>query len=202
MGENEFIPTRRSLLSRLKNWDDQDGWRQFFDTYWRLIYRVAVKAGLSDAAAQDVVQETILSVAQRMPGFQYDPAVGSFKSWLMLVIRRRIADHLRKRYSHAERCAGLPADELAEIPDDSLERLESIWENEWRTQIRHAALEKVKRQVKPEQFQMFDFYVLQRLPVREVARTLGVSVMQVYLARHRIGNLLKGEMANLEKRMV
>src|SRR5687767_6840579 len=94
MGENEFIPTRRRLLSRLKNWDDQDSWRQFFDTYCRLIYRVAVKAGLTDAAAQDVVQESILSVAQRMPGFQYDPAVGSFKSWLMLVIRRRIADHL------------------------------------------------------------------------------------------------------------
>jgi RNA polymerase sigma-70 factor (ECF subfamily) len=60
----------------------------------------------------------------------------------------------------------------------------------------------VKRRVKAEQFQMFEFYALQRLPVREVAQALGVSVMQVYLARHRIGNLLKQEMAHLEKRMV
>ena len=35
---DEFIPTRRSLLSRLKNWDDQDSWRDFFNTYWKLIY--------------------------------------------------------------------------------------------------------------------------------------------------------------------
>jgi len=202
MNTDEFIPTRRSLLSRLKSWQDQDSWREFFDTYWRLIYRVATKAGLDDAAAQDVVQDTILSVAQRMPGFKYDPALGSFKSWLMLVIRRRIADHLRKQYAATKVCEGFPPEQLTEIADDSLDRLESIWEEEWRDQIRRVALEKVKRRVKPEQFQMFDFYALQGLPVQEVARTLGVSVMRVYLARHRIGNLLKGEMANLEKRMI
>jgi RNA polymerase sigma-70 factor (ECF subfamily) len=202
MNPGEFIPTRRSLLSRLKSWEDQDSWRQFFDTYWRLIYRVALKAGLNDAAAQDVVQETILSVAQRMPGFKYDPAVGSFKSWLMLVIRRRIADHLRKQYAGARLSNGIEVDQLTEVPDDSLEQLQGIWDEEWRTQIRQAALEKVKRRVKPEQFQMFDFYVLQQMPPREVAKSLGVSLMQVYLSRHRIGSLLKNEMAKLEKRMV
>lgn len=201
MDQERFIPTRRSLLSRLRSWDDQDSWRDFFDTYWRLIYSVAVKAGLRDADAQDVVQEAILSVAERMPGFKYDPSIGSFKSWLMLIIRRRIADHLRKEYAGARASHGVPVDDLAELPDDSLQRLEGIWEEEWRNQIRQAAIDKVKRRVKPEQFQMFDFYVLQQLPVREVAQSLGVSVMQVYLARHRIGNLLKEEMANLEKRM-
>jgi RNA polymerase sigma-70 factor (ECF subfamily) len=67
---NEFIPTRQSLLSRLKDWDNQDSWREFFNTYWRLIYEFAVKAGLKDAEAQDVVQETVLSVANQMQGFQ------------------------------------------------------------------------------------------------------------------------------------
>jgi RNA polymerase sigma-70 factor (ECF subfamily) len=205
MGQSEFIPTRQSLLSRLRSWDNQDSWREFFDTYWRLIYRVAVKAGLSDAEAQDVVQETVLSVAQRMPGFKYDPDIGSFKSWLMLIIRRRIADHLRRRYSRIEvEQSGYKSAEarpLEEIPDDSLDRLEAVWEEEWRAQVREAALERVKRRVKAEQFQMFDFSVLQGLPVREVAKTLGVSVMQVYLARHRIGNLLKSEMATLEKKI-
>jgi RNA polymerase sigma-70 factor (ECF subfamily) len=206
MGPSEFIPTRRTLLSRLKSWENEDSWREFFDTYWRLIYRMAVKAGLGDAEAQDVVQETVLSVAQKMPGFKYDPALGSFKSWLMLIVRRRIADHLRRHYSRVEveQGGGRPtaaAQRLDEIPDDSLNRLEAVWEEEWRTQVREAALERVKRRVKAEQFQMFDFYVLQGLPVRDVAKTLGVSVMQVYLARHRIGNLLKREMASLEKRM-
>src|SRR5579863_484913 len=93
----ELIPTRQSLLSRLKDWEDQDGWKIFFDTYWRLIYGTAVKAGLSDAEAQDVVQETIVSVLKSMPKFKYDSSKGSFKSWLLNLTKWRIVDHLRRR---------------------------------------------------------------------------------------------------------
>ncbi|MBM3833633.1 MAG: sigma-70 family RNA polymerase sigma factor [Verrucomicrobia bacterium] len=68
MAENpdEFIPTRRSLLSRLKDWDDQESWKEFFNTYWKLIYGVAIKSGLTDAEAPDVVQDAIISIAKKM----------------------------------------------------------------------------------------------------------------------------------------
>src|SRR6266487_4319585 len=55
--------------------------QRFFDIYWRLIYGVALRAGLTDAEAQDVVQETVISVAKHLPGFRYDPKVCSFKTW-------------------------------------------------------------------------------------------------------------------------
>ena len=97
MPANEFIPTRRSLLSRLKNWNDQASWQDFFDTYWKLIYSVARQSGLHDAEAQDVLQEVLLAVAKKMPAFKYDPAIGSFKSWLLLITRRRITDNMRKQ---------------------------------------------------------------------------------------------------------
>ena len=61
---HDLNPTRYSLLSRLQNWDDQDSWRDFFDTYWRLIYSVAIKSGLTENEAQEVVQETVIAVAR------------------------------------------------------------------------------------------------------------------------------------------
>ncbi|HEY2952326.1 MAG TPA: sigma-70 family RNA polymerase sigma factor, partial [Verrucomicrobiae bacterium] len=64
-----------------------------------------------------------------------------------------------------------------------------------------AALEQVKRQVSDRQFQIFDLYVLQNWSVREVARTLRVSAAQVYLAKHRVGGLLKKAVKSLERRM-
>src|SRR6266446_5013449 len=94
---DELLPTRWSLLSRLKNWDDQESWQEFFSTYWKLIYSVAIKAGLTDEEAEDVVQETVLSVAKKMDTFKYDPEVCSFRGWLMHVTRLRITDQLRKR---------------------------------------------------------------------------------------------------------
>src|SRR5215471_21477457 len=93
----ESILTRQSLLARMRNWSDQVSWQQFFNTYWRLIYGVATQAGLSATEAEDVVQETVLAVAKRIGQFKNDPALGSFKSWLMLITRRRIADQFRKR---------------------------------------------------------------------------------------------------------
>src|SRR6185436_20130176 len=93
----ELIPTRQSLLERLRRWDDQCSWQEFFDSYWGLIYGVARKAGLNDADAQDVVQETIIATARKMPEFRYDPSVGTFKAWLMRLTRWRIADHFRRQ---------------------------------------------------------------------------------------------------------
>src|SRR5712664_1471473 len=94
---DELILTRASLINRLKNWQDQSSWQEFFDIYWKLIYGVARKAGLTDAESQDVVQVTMASVAKHMPTFQYDPAIGSFKAWLLNMTRWRIIGQLRKR---------------------------------------------------------------------------------------------------------
>src|SRR5882672_4347896 len=96
---DELIPTRATLLQRLKNWQDESSWQDFFDTYWKLIYHIALQAGLNEAEAQDVVQETMISVAKHMPTFKYDPALGSFKGWLLNMTRWRIIDQARKRRS-------------------------------------------------------------------------------------------------------
>src|SRR5438552_2662791 len=93
----ELIPTRQSLLSRLKDWNDQESWKTFFDTYWKLIYTTALKTGLSDAEAQDVVQETLICVSNTMPDFKYRATNRSFKSWLLQLTGWRIHDHLRRQ---------------------------------------------------------------------------------------------------------
>jgi RNA polymerase sigma-70 factor (ECF subfamily) len=207
-GPDPFLPTRRSLLTRLKNWEDQESWRDFFDTYWGLIYGVAIKQGLSDAEAQDVVQETVITVWKHMPGFHYDPAIGSFKSWLLNTTRWRIADQFRKRPRHLDQVRDRPcegADRTAtidRIPDPSVPDLEAVWEHEWEQNLADAALRRVKSRVTARQYQIFDLYVLKQWPVSKVARALGVSLGQVYLARHRIGNLVKKEARNLRARPI
>src|SRR5215470_19327018 len=78
----DLIPTRKSLLARLTDWEDKESWRTFFDTYWRLIYGFAVGRGLSHQEAQEVVQETVIAVAKNIGKFHYNPRVSSFKTWL------------------------------------------------------------------------------------------------------------------------
>jgi RNA polymerase sigma-70 factor (ECF subfamily) len=199
----DLLPTRRSLLSRLRDWDDQEGWRDFFQTYWRLIYDVARNAGLSDAEAQEVVQATVISVVKQMPGFRYDPARGRFKGWLLQITRRRIADLVRQRMRASGTSVGTPVETLGmehaeRLPDPAGGGFEAIWDVEWEKHLFAAAVECVKRQVNPEQYQLFDLYVVQRWPVKKISATLGVSAGQVYLAKHRVGALLKKELKRLE----
>jgi len=203
----EFLPTRKTLLSRLRDRGDQDSWREFFNTYWRLIYSVALKSGLTEAEAQDVVQETILTVTKQMPGFKYDAQNGSFKAWLVQVTQSRIVDHLRKRPPWAAEQRSARVDDTQRtsttnrIPDPKEFRVEEIWEEEWQQNLMEVALEKVKSQVKPKHYQIFDLAVLRGWPVRDVVRTLEVNAGQIYLVKQRLSKLVKREVKRLEQRM-
>ena len=204
-------------MNRLKDWGDQASWQDFFDTYWRLIYNVAVKAGLSDTEAQEVVQETVIVVAKNISEFKADPARGSFSAWLLHTTRWRIADQFRKRVRQASflteagKAGETPAlrsndtgmtDAIDRVPDPAGVQLEAVWTEEWEKNLVTAALEQVKLQVSPKQYQIFDLHVLQNLPVRDTARTMQVSVASVYMAKHRISRLLKKEVQKLKKKMV
>jgi len=217
MNDDEFIPTRRSLLSRLKNWDDQRSWQEFFDTYGRLIYRVAAKAGLTDAEAQDVVQETVIVVARKIPGFKYDPALGSFKSWLLLITRRRVEKQLKRRMpvtvGQAPRLSGsggtpdLRCEDtkrtatVERVADLNAFDIEAAWDAEWNRNLWDAAVARVKLKVRPKQFQMFDLYVVKEWPVKDVTRALGVTATQVYVNKHRIAARIEAELKALQPKL-
>jgi RNA polymerase sigma factor (sigma-70 family) len=205
--DNSSVATRASLLGRLKSLEDRAGWQEFFDTYWQLLHGVALKAGLTDAEAQDVVQETIITTAKHLPAFHYDPKVCSFKTWLLRLARWRIIDQLRRR---------LPAIQVVEaaVEDDAtatalLDRLtggaapdlEQIWREEWEKLVLAAAIDRAKQRVRPEQFQIFDLYALKGMPASQVASLLGVSVARVYLARHRVAKVVRAEALQLERAM-
>jgi RNA polymerase sigma factor (sigma-70 family) len=203
MKNSALIATRRSLVDRLANWDDQRRWQEFFDTYWKLIYSAARKSGLADAEAQEVVQETVITVAKNIDRLQYDPAIGSFKGWLLQITRWRIADQFRKREPDAAKRPPAPDDPLTatieRVPDLQTVDLDAVWEAEWKDNLLEAAIARVKKKIDPKQFQIFDCYVRKEWPAQKVAARLAVNVGQVYLARHRVSALLKKEIKTLEK---
>lgn len=198
---DEFLPTRQSLLERLKRWDDQESWRDFFNAYGGLLYRTALKAGLNEAEAQDVVQDTIITVARKIDHFRYDPAKDSFKGWLLYLTRKKIASEYRKR-ARGGAAPGVAADrvEIERMADPAAD-LEAIWEEEWARALREEALAKVKAEAGAKQFQMFQLYALNEMPAAEVAKALDVPVAQVYLAKHRVSTMFKKKISQLKAKL-
>lgn len=206
VSESDPDATRSSLLRRLRNWDDQGGWQEFFETYWKLIYAVSIKAGLSDTEAHDVVQETVVAVAKQMREKGFDRQRSSFRNWICLVTRRRIIDHLRLRKpdrpnfeSPSGDATETGTDPLHRLPDPVSVDLDAIWAEEWRKNLVDLAIERVKCRLPAKQFQIFDLYVLKSVPLREVTRTLHVSATLVYVTKHRVSSLVKREVRRLEQ---
>jgi RNA polymerase sigma factor (sigma-70 family) len=199
----ELLPTRHSLVERLRDLDDQASWRQFFETYWKLIYAAALRSGLTEQEAEDAVQETVIGVARKMETFRYDPAVCSFKGWLMHVTRCRIADQFRRR-----RGQNVPLDpfdhETSASPlyptaSCSPHGLEAVWEEEWQRNLVDLALQRVRRGIRPEHYQIFHLHAVKGLGVRDVAKLTGASLPKVYVTFHRVSKLVKAEVRRLER---
>jgi RNA polymerase sigma factor (sigma-70 family) len=203
---DSLLPTRRTLLTRLRDCQDQAGWREFFDTYWRLIYKVARNSGLPDAEAQDVVQTTFIYLVRRMPNFRYDRARGSFKSWLRVVTRSRIHVYWRREKANAK-LRHEPRDaesdggaDLVELqPDPAGDALDEIWQREWEANLLSQAFARLRSSVSSQHLLIFRLSTMGELPLTQVAKKLGVSLAQIYLARHRVGKLFRAEVSRLRR---
>jgi RNA polymerase sigma factor (sigma-70 family) len=193
--------TRRSLLSRVKNPEDQESWRVFYNTYNKMVHSVAAKAGLNYVECEEVVQETFIALSKKMPGFQYDPKK-SFRAWLSHTTGFKIKDQFRRRKrdlfidppTNTERRTST----IERIADPASIEVEGIFESEWRERVLELAVERVKKQVTATQFQIFELYVMKKWPARKVATTLRISIGRVYLAKHRVWKLVKREVKALE----
>jgi len=200
--KSDSLATHASLLERLKQLEDQGSWQEFYTTYRKLIFSFAVKHGLTGTEAEEVVQETVITVARNLPEFRYDPERCSFKTWLFTLTLWRIQDQLRKRHPEETSMHRKPGDTdrtntVERLAGPEEERLTALWEEEWKRDLFERALERVKAQLPEKPFQIFDLYALQGWPALEVARSLGVSLGRVYVTKHRIAALLKKETKRL-----
>lgn len=160
------------------------------------------RAGLHHSEAEDLVQEIVVAVAQKMPEFQYDRERCTFKGWLMLITRSRLANLIRNTNRRLPRAENLKdIDDEGPVLDPSKNvspEIEIIWEEEWRKNLMEQAIRSVKAKVPIEQYQIFDLNVLKEIDGRKVSKMLGVSMSRVYVTKHRLSKMIREEVQRLE----
>ena len=201
--EAPLLETRSSLIQRLKATINGESWEEFFHTYWELIYNVARRAGLSEADAQDIVQETILKVHNSLDRFEYNRKRGTFKGWLRTVTRSRLNDFFKKQQRRPALNQPLEetADELQNLRDPEGPEIEKIWDEEWSKNLIQSALNRTKKLTSPKQFQIFKCHYIDEWTVRETCRTLGVNAAQVYMAKQRVGKIFREAVETLQEQV-
>jgi RNA polymerase sigma-70 factor (ECF subfamily) len=199
--EAKLLPTDIGLLARLRNPDDFAARRDFVQLYQKLIYRAAIRAGLWEDEAEEVLQQTMICVARRMEGFRYEPERCSFKGWLMHIIRGHIKDCLRKQRTQAQRfesLEGAAAVAAEDFPDPQAERaFEAMWIEEWRTRVLSEANTRARSSVKAKHYDIYNLHRLHGHSVQEICRRLSVLPVTVRVVSCRVARRIRQEVQRL-----
>jgi RNA polymerase sigma factor (sigma-70 family) len=180
--------TRPSLLVRVRDAGDGPAWSQFVDLYGPLIFAFGRRQGLQDADAADLTQEVLARVCQAVRALDYDPAHGTFRSWLYTVTRNCFITFVRRCQRHES--AGGAEQLLADRPAADAEE---TWRSEYRRRLFGWAAEQVRGEVSTQAWQAFWETGVMGRAARDVAAELGMSVAAVYMAKSRTLERIRAE---------
>jgi len=172
--------TSITLLSALRNSDDQVAWDRFVRIYTPFIYYWARKAGLQPADSADLVQDVFTLLVQKLPEFRYDSGK-SFRGWLRTVTLNKWREKNRRRVLAFDKAV---SDQLEKLP--SAEDVEAAWDQEYSQQLVRSALAELQSHIEPAIWNMFWQHAVCGRPAADVARELRGSLWQVYGAKARV----------------
>src|SRR5262249_21383684 len=178
--------TRRSLVLRLRNLDDQAAWAEFVDVYEPLIFRVARRKGLQEADARDLSQEVFRAVATAIDRWDPDPAKGKFRAWLFRIARNLLVSFLARERRRARGSGRTSVHGLLAAEPAADAAAEAEFGAEFRRRAFRWAAEKVQHEFAESTWQAFWRTGVDNRPVADVAAELGLSAGAVYIARSRV----------------
>src|SRR6516164_11213245 len=198
MASPQLPSTRETLLARLRHDPtDQAAWGEFVEHYGRHIYRWCRQWQLQDADAEDVTQEILLKLAEKLRTFAYDPS-RSFRGWLKTITHHAWRDFVDQRGRRARGAGGdHEAQELLhtlEAREDLVQKLEEAFDHE----LLEAAKVQVRLRVAPHTWEAFRLAALDGVPIPEVAARVNMQVAMVYVAKSKVQKMLQEEIHKLE----
>jgi RNA polymerase sigma-70 factor (ECF subfamily) len=157
-------------LVRRAQTGDADALRDLVRLAYPLVRRWALVRTGDPTEADDLTQDVLVHVMQRLDGFQ---GAGRFTTWLYTVVRRAAADRFRRR-SRRARLEGDPRAAMEVTP-------ETPPDPDARTQTDESlgVIEAFFRRLPPRQREVFDLAELQGLTSPEIARRLGIEPVSV-----------------------
>jgi RNA polymerase sigma-70 factor (ECF subfamily) len=191
--------TRRSLVLRLRNLDDEAAWTEFLQIYEPLVYRLARSKGLQDADARDLCQDVFRAVAGAIDRWDPDPAKGRFRGWLFRIARNLMVNLLVRQRRQIQGSGRTSVYELLEAQPENDSQAEAEFAVAFQRRAFRWAAEQVQKDFSEATWQAFWQTGVLNRPVAEVATELGMTVGAVYVARSRVLARLRDRVAQLSE---
>jgi len=190
MNDDKYV-TRKTLLMRAKNRNDQDAWEEFVEVYRRFIYHVLNRMNVNENDFDDMVQEVLIRLWEKLGS--YDPEKARFRSWLSFVIRNIVINSFRKKNLHVEKLEQF-SDSLS--TKSSKSEVEKMIEREWKMHVSNMALATIKELFSGKAVQVFEMS-LQGLDNAQISVQLGIGQNSVKVLKSRVKSRYMAEVQRL-----
>ena len=169
------------LLARCQA-GDRTAWDTLVEAYWQRLYGYAVRATGNNELAQDLVQETILRIVQRLDRYTDQ---GKFEAWLFRILVNLVRDHGRSLSRHPTQSTVIEADgQRLEMTDDLPGKvaapMEPLQDREDKDRLLAALL---KLPEGDRQILLLRHFA--DMPFKDIARTLDCPIGTVLARAHR-----------------
>jgi RNA polymerase sigma factor (sigma-70 family) len=171
---------------------DVEAWDQFVRRYRPKIYGWCRAWGLQEADAEDVAQEVISKLTQKMAAFRYDRS-RSFRAWLKTITQHTLCDLVASR-TRSVGSQAMPILDNLEARADLERQIEEIINRE----LLDLAIAKVRQRVAPATWDAFRLTTFEGRSGAEASKELGMPIASVFVAKHRVQKLLKEEIDEIE----
>jgi RNA polymerase sigma-70 factor (ECF subfamily) len=190
--------TSATLLGRLRqDVTDQQAWGEFVTRYSPRIYGWCRHWKLQEADAEDVTQNVLVTLAQKMATFAYDPA-RSFRGWLRTITEHALSDFLARRQRAVLGSGDFQVEEMLHTIEARID-LHSRLDTEFDPELLEEAQARVQLRVEPQTWEAFRLTAIDGLSGADTARQLGLQVTAVFKARSRVQRMLQEELQKLEE---
>jgi RNA polymerase sigma factor (sigma-70 family) len=185
--------TSLTLMEHLRQFPrNAEAWERFVELYRPKIYGWCRVWGLQEADAEDVAQDVIAKLTQKMTRFDYD-RTRCFRAWLKTITQHALSDLLASR-CRALGDGPLPIHSSIEARADLEKRIEELFDRE----LLDLAIARVRERVAPVTWDAFRLMTFDEFSGAETAKLLGIPVASVFVAKHRVQKILKEELAKLD----
>lgn len=196
----DLTRTTSRLLDDLREPRNDAAWAELDRRYRPIVAALGRRAGLGEADAADAAQETLAEFFRAYAAARYDRSRGRLRQFLIGIARMKIADVQRRRGRGGEVAGDLDTS----LPPEADQGQGGAWTiafaDAQRSEVLREAIQSLRGSDRAAEktLRAFEMVALRHVPVAAVAEELGMTAQEVYLAKSRCLERLRGIIARLE----
>ena len=184
--------TSLSLIGRAQT-GSGNAWNHLATLYQPLIQRWLAQLSVTDADADDVVQEVMATILKELPKFEHNGRRGAFRSWLRTIAVNQVRLAWRQQKLRPQQISDSAFEQLLQDLDDPGSDQAARWNQQHDEHVVLQLLEQASTRFGSQTLQLFRWQVLNGCSGIETAKEFGVDVAVAYAAKSRVLKFLREE---------